>query len=306
MNISIIIPTRNRSALLLRCLQSLLPQLQDGDEVILVDNGDSYQTKLIVSTFLQQYPIIYIHERRKGSSYARNTGFRKTKGEGIAFLDDDCIVSQQWLAEIRRLLEGAKKRNTISLFQGKIIYKFPSDSLRKSLFILQHQYDWTTIRKSKKWESSRALDLINAGNFFTLRRIFHHTNYLFDSRTFPYIGEERDLAYRLQLQGVSIEYTPSVSVTHVSLPLPLRTYLLTWLQYGRAHGILEKRYLAKREIRSLFSSGKERNVFKKTNSFTSMVIKHFHGKPLLQIRSLGLLYAREFLYSMARLIYRYV
>jgi len=48
MNISIIIPTKNRSDLLKICLGKVVEQISKNDEVIVIDNGSSDNTKKVI------------------------------------------------------------------------------------------------------------------------------------------------------------------------------------------------------------------------------------------------------------------
>ncbi len=57
------------------------------DEIIVVDNNSTDQTKYIIT---KKYPNIrLIHEKQQGVSYARNRGIKESKNEWIAFLDSD-------------------------------------------------------------------------------------------------------------------------------------------------------------------------------------------------------------------------
>lgn len=87
MKISVVIPTYNRALFLTRCIQSVLNQTVQADEIIVVDDGSTDDTKKI----LTQFPISYIYQNNKGVSSARNLGILNAKNDWIAFLDsDDC------------------------------------------------------------------------------------------------------------------------------------------------------------------------------------------------------------------------
>jgi glycosyltransferase involved in cell wall biosynthesis len=87
MKISVVIPTYNRAVFLTRCIQSVLNQTLQADEIIVVDDGSTDDTKSVLS----QFPISYIYQNNQGVSSARNLGILNAKNEWIAFLDsDDC------------------------------------------------------------------------------------------------------------------------------------------------------------------------------------------------------------------------
>ncbi|MBJ57316.1 MAG: glycosyl transferase [Rickettsiales bacterium] len=85
--ISVVIPSFNREKYLERAIKSILNQSVKVDEIILVDNGSSDNTKLLIKN---KYPFVKIYnEDRAGVSFARNTGINKAKNNWIAFLDSD-------------------------------------------------------------------------------------------------------------------------------------------------------------------------------------------------------------------------
>lgn len=88
MNISVVIPTYNRSTLVRRAIESILAQEYAYDvEIIVVDDGSTDNTKDI----LQKYDITYISQPNQGISSARNSGIRCAKYDWIMLLDSDDV-----------------------------------------------------------------------------------------------------------------------------------------------------------------------------------------------------------------------
>ena len=93
--ISIIIPTYNQRGFLTEAINSALSQSYQDVEVIVVDDNNPdtearAKTEQLMSTYADNPKVCYLkHEHNKNGSAARNTGFRASKGEYIAFLDDD-------------------------------------------------------------------------------------------------------------------------------------------------------------------------------------------------------------------------
>ncbi|PJA63262.1 MAG: glycosyl transferase, partial [Candidatus Portnoybacteria bacterium CG_4_9_14_3_um_filter_44_9] len=93
LKVSVIIPTCNRPDLLPRAIKSVLSQIYQDFEIIVVDDGDKRSAENVVRQF-KDNRIKYIkHVERKGGAAARNTGIKAAQGEFIAFLDDD----DEWL-----------------------------------------------------------------------------------------------------------------------------------------------------------------------------------------------------------------
>ena len=93
--VSVIIPTRNRYSFVPRAIQSVLNQTYQDFEVLVVDDASDDHTDEIVKGFSDERITYIHHEVKRGGSAARNTGIKFSKGEFIAFLDDD----DQWLPE---------------------------------------------------------------------------------------------------------------------------------------------------------------------------------------------------------------
>lgn len=104
-DISVIISTYNRSAMLTAALGSVLRQecCDVCYEVIVVDNNSSDNTREVVGAFIAEgnQDVRYIFERRQGSSYARNAGVAVARSEIIAFADDDVVVANDWISIIK-------------------------------------------------------------------------------------------------------------------------------------------------------------------------------------------------------------
>jgi glycosyltransferase involved in cell wall biosynthesis len=89
--VSVIIPTRNRSELLERAIESVLEQTWDNLEIIVVDDASDDDTSNLLARYAEEdYPVRVIrNEQAKGASASRNIAIRNAEGEYIAGLDDD-------------------------------------------------------------------------------------------------------------------------------------------------------------------------------------------------------------------------
>lgn len=106
MRISVVIATRDRSALLRVTLEHLRAQhYLAGDEVIVVDNGGSDDTREVVGAAAGGFPVPlrYLREDRRGKSAAVNRGVAEAGGDILALTDDDVLPAPDWIATIRRI-----------------------------------------------------------------------------------------------------------------------------------------------------------------------------------------------------------
>jgi glycosyltransferase involved in cell wall biosynthesis len=97
--ISVVISTYNRCDKLRLALDGLVKQsLEKGMfEVWVIDNNSSDDTVGTAKDFQDKLDLHYHLETQQGLGHARDAGFRKARGEYVAFLDDDAIPTEGWL-----------------------------------------------------------------------------------------------------------------------------------------------------------------------------------------------------------------
>lgn len=104
MLLSIAIPTFRRPDMLAECLDSLLPQLQDGVELLVVDNDPAASARATVEGYGEPR-FRYVHEPRPGVVQARNRAVAESAGRYLGFIDDDEIARPGWIAALVRHAE---------------------------------------------------------------------------------------------------------------------------------------------------------------------------------------------------------
>ena len=87
--VSVIVPTYNRSKILLDTINSILNQSWINIEIIVIDDCSKDDTKNIIGEINSDIIRYKKLDRNKGCAYARKVGVEISKGEYIAFLDDD-------------------------------------------------------------------------------------------------------------------------------------------------------------------------------------------------------------------------
>lgn len=100
--IAVVIPTRDRAAVLRRALDSVLGQTAPPAQCLVVDDGSSDGTEALVR---QCYPgVTYLKQPPRGVSAARNLGIRHAAADWVAFLDsDDCWMPGKLEKQVRAL-----------------------------------------------------------------------------------------------------------------------------------------------------------------------------------------------------------
>ena len=110
MRLDVIIPTRNRSRLLARAVESLLaaPAPPGLDvQILVVNNGSTDATGAMLEWMAARHRgrIHVIDERRRGKSRALNAGIAAATGDLIGMIDDDEEIDVRWYAEIYRAFQ---------------------------------------------------------------------------------------------------------------------------------------------------------------------------------------------------------
>jgi glycosyltransferase involved in cell wall biosynthesis len=100
MDLAVIIPARNEEGAIGRCLDALRPQLRDGVEVIIADDGSTDGTARVATACLPGARLLRLPPR--GSAAARAAALEAAKGRRIAFLDADCVPDAGWVEAVLR------------------------------------------------------------------------------------------------------------------------------------------------------------------------------------------------------------
>ena len=87
--VSVIMPTCNRAKLVERSIRSVLCQSFKNFEFIIIDDGSTDGTDIVIATIADKRIRYFRNSSSKGGSQARNIGIERAKGKYIAFIDDD-------------------------------------------------------------------------------------------------------------------------------------------------------------------------------------------------------------------------
>lgn len=149
--VSIIIPSYGGGDFINRAVDSVLSQTYQDIEVIVVDdNGLGTEKQVITGQRMSQYEnnpkVKYVcHEVNRNGSAARNTGFKNSKGDFIALLDDDDLYYPERIEKQIELLKTLSEDYALvycgcDIYQGdkKVGEKHPIDSNDMLFDLLAH------------------------------------------------------------------------------------------------------------------------------------------------------------------------
>lgn len=201
--VSVVIPTVDRVALLERCLLGL-EQPQGADfEVIVVHDGDRAVTALL-GRWRDRLPLRELRIDERGAVPKRNAGWNVATSPVIAFTDDDCAPAPGWLgAALRALGPG------VDLVQGRVA-PHPNDAHVRGVF-------------ARTVEVPGPSDLYANANLVYRRTALERVGG-FDP-AFWGGGEDTDLAWRVLGSGGTAAFAEDALVWHAVRPAGLRRHL---------------------------------------------------------------------------------
>lgn len=99
LTLTVAIPTFNRNADLCNCLESLSQQTYSDFDVVIVNGGDAEGVVGVIEKF-KKLRIKVVNQEKRGIIEARNLGWKSANTDIVCLIDDDLIVSKQWLENI--------------------------------------------------------------------------------------------------------------------------------------------------------------------------------------------------------------
>lgn len=203
--IGVLIITRNRASSLRRCLASLVSQTTKPDDVVVVDNGSSDDTRDVVASFESSLPIRYVYETPPSIPRCRNVALRNAATTLAIFLDDDCTADPAW---IREALGAAATNKNASAIQGKIE---PTGTRLVGKAIAFND----TVYVMHYYPSGRNPDnlryMATANLLFRMKTLAGMEQWFDESLP---RSSDREFAARLRLANHTIAFCPLMVVTH--------------------------------------------------------------------------------------------
>ena len=224
--VSMIIPTLNRAAALMRVLRSTAAVVHPRDpvEIIVVDNGSTDRTPEVCNEIKVMYPQHewrYFYEPIPGLLSGRHRGAKEARGEILSYLDDDVLLSPSWLEGVTEAFVNPE----VALVGGPSVPEFqvkPPEWLdnlwdegngRRTLFALSLIDSGTAVRREDP--------LYVLGLNLSIRKSVFDRCGGFHPDCIPtalqrYQGDgETGLTLKVKAAGFHALYHPQVAVQHV-------------------------------------------------------------------------------------------
>ncbi len=250
--VSVVVPTFNRSASLLRAIHALSANVVAGGfEVIVINDGSTDATAVMLSKVEVDFPLTVIHQENLGPSVARNVGIQQARGRLIVFVDDDCVATPTLLESHRRAHEQSPQRSVV-------LGPFPAERLTD----LRAWTAWEQRRIERTFRSlAEGAQTPTWRNLFTGNASIGRDDLLRAGGFDPAFrrAEDIELGQRLSRLGLEFVFDPNARSTHH----PERS-LEAWHQGFVLYGQAEVRLMQAegRPLASMFDSDEfgQRNV----------------------------------------------
>ena len=217
---SLVIATYNRAEQLMVTLGSVAVQNAAPAtwECIVVDNNSADDTRQRIETFAQEHSelnIRYVFEENQGLSHARNAGIKASRGDIIAFIDDDERIVEEFITAYIELFDQHPDAMAAG---GKIVAEYPTGRPR-----WMSRYTEQPIANPMDFGNSVRLfpsgRIPGGGNMAVRRRLLESVG-VFNTalgRTGKRLlgGEESDLFERIARHGYKVYYVPRAVMYHI-------------------------------------------------------------------------------------------
>lgn len=235
--LSVVVPCRDRAALLTGCLTALAAAVRDGDEVVVVDAGSVDSS---VAAAAAVAGVRCVRSEAGGASAARNAGWQAARHDRVAFVDDDCRPLPGWAAAVTRALDE------LDAVCGQVR---PAGEGHLSVLLDPSPVDYGS--------GTPAAGLGHGANLAVRRQWLVDVGG-WDERLGPGTpwpgAEDKDLLLRLLHSGARVGYRPEPVVDHLQWR-SRRQALRAELGYARGAGALAARGLATARVRDELALG---------------------------------------------------
>jgi glycosyltransferase involved in cell wall biosynthesis len=205
--VSVVICTYNRSDLLERCLDYLQYQTNQNFEVVVVNGPSSDDTERVATKY--QHRIKYARNPARNLSISRNMGIELADGDLIAFIDDDAIPFDDWVATL--LDEFSSRPLTHAAIGGPAYFsgtlKFQAQDIGINKFATAKVDIDSSEIGADGWERS----MLGTNTCFRADVIRNQRG--FDEQ-FDYFLDESEVSFRLQKNNYIIGYAPDLYLRH--------------------------------------------------------------------------------------------
>lgn len=208
--ISIVIPVYNKWQYSANCLYSIFKNTQSDYEVLIVDDASSDETQKELST-IKNLRFVQ-NEKNLGFIDTCNHGAQVSRGDYILFLNNDTMVTPNWLQPLLEII----KKDSVGAVGSKLV--FPNGSLQEAGGLIWNDgTGWNYGRGDNpdkpQYNYVKEVDYCTGACLLVKRDLFE-TIGGFDIRYRPGYFEESDMCFSIRKLGFKVIYQPLSVVVH--------------------------------------------------------------------------------------------
>lgn len=209
--IAVVVPTVDRVELLARCLRGLAVQTHRSFEVWVVHDGDPSVVALL-HEWAGRLPLHVLRSPARGASEKRNLGWRSTVAPIVAFTDDDCEPTPQWVEAVAAAFAA---NPTAEVVQGPV-QPHPDDAAVTGAFARTVTVERETVTYPAANLSFRHAALSRVGGYDESLRA----------------GEDTDLTWRVRESGGASAFAPTAVVWHAVRRVDFSAHVRSLRRWG--------------------------------------------------------------------------
>lgn len=245
MRYSVVIPARNSAQTLGATIDALRNGTRQPDEIIVVDGCSTDRTVAIA----RQRSVRTVHNHKKHTAAARQSGVTSSDGDVIAFTDSDCIPASDWLERIAGHFESDPELDGVG---GKVLLSAPRNETQR--------YSAHVFESIMKFPDHEVLITRKA-----MSGSFAGANCAYRKDAIQKIGgfrdefsnhaEEIDLLWRLVDGGAKLLFDPAITVDHLEYADTIGRLARTNFRYGFASTKLARHHIGWQIDTGLYVAG---------------------------------------------------
>lgn len=222
------IVTFNSATYIRRCLEAVLAQRGVTLDVVVIDNGSTDDTRLVIQSF-QDRIRVFLNDANSGFAAGQNQAIRHSTADWVLALNPDVLLEPHF---IYRLVHAASRQRRVGTVCGKLLAIGPgfeplADRLLDSTGIvltpaLRHLDRGWHARDEGQYDAPEYVFGASGAAALYRRTMIDDVScdgQFFDEAFFCY-REDADLAWRAQLQGWRCLYVPDAEAHHVRRVTP--------------------------------------------------------------------------------------
>ena len=215
LSVSVVVVGRNNSELASKSVESVLTHTDKGVEVILVDNGsESGVLENLFDKFRNTRLSIVSVGANRFFGEGSNIGAESATGEILVFLNNNVMVTENWLAP---LVQELQANPSVGAVGPKFLY--PDGSIREAGAFLDRNARSVQRGKGRAsgaglFNEKREVQYLSANCFATRKKDFLKVggfNFVYEPGNY----EDADLSFSLRAAGLTIVYQPESTVIDI-------------------------------------------------------------------------------------------